>query len=114
MTKARKTGVSLPGDLREAAKERAELRHRGNLSAYIQALIAADLAARPAPTSYAATIVADLARTYCGYLAPRLEAALAATKADQPALLHALLRGVDECLAAGIAPGNLTVAPTSP
>lgn len=113
LMKAEKRGVSLPSDLVESAQQRANQTHRGNFSAYVADLIAADLAGKPASTAYAANIVAELARTYAGYLAPRLAAQLERAAADQPELLHALLRGVSESLAAGHDARTLTAAPGS-
>ena len=113
LMKAEKRGVSLPSDLVESAQQRANQTHRGNFSAYVADLIAADLAGQPASTAYASNIVAELARTYAGYLAPRLAAQLERAGADQPELLHALLRGVSESLAAGHEARSLTAAPSS-
>lgn len=111
MAKAEKTGLSLTPQLRAEAQERANLRNRGNFSAYVQDLIAADLAGVPANTAFSPTILAELARTYGGYFAPRLAAQLEAQGIDQPKLLHSLLRDLCEVAASDCHLEEAHVAP---
>lgn len=101
MPKAEKKGVSLRPDLQGKAQERADRRHKGNFSAYIQSLIEADLAQEPVSTAHSPRILSDLAQSYAGYFAPTLARQLDAQEANQPELLHRLLLQLSEHLACG-------------
>lgn len=99
MEKAEKTGLSLSPAQRRAAQDRADRTHRGNFSAYVQDLIAADLSNKPINTALSANIIVELATVYGGYFSDRLREQLTASQVDQKLLLHNLLRDVCEVFA---------------
>lgn len=87
--------------------------YKDNFSGYVQALIERDQEGLPPPSVYNEAILADLARIYGGYFAPKLARQLADQGVDQPKTLHTLLRWLSECLAAGYSVDELVVAPRS-
>lgn len=97
MDKAKKTSLSLPDSLREAAQLRANNRFRGNFSGYVQSLIERD-GSGEFPTSFQPEILDRLCEIYEGWLAPELAKKLSAANINQPRALASLLGAYFEYL----------------
>lgn len=100
--KARAIGVSFPPDLHARIVERADRFYGGNVSAYVQRIATADLENRLPSLQHDPDVIGNLARTYSGYMAPRLTNNLVrfceVHDTDQPALLHRLLQILAEAI----------------
>lgn len=86
-----KISISLPPAMRADAEVRAYVKYRGNLSAYVQDLLAADLAKIPISSAVSPTVLADLTHVYCGYLEPQMSEVLRRVPVPQPQLMYQLL-----------------------
>lgn len=109
MQKAKNAGISLYPEEIDELRELASLRDGGSPSRYVRRHLKADLNHDPVPTSYDPDILAKMATTYAGYLAPKLAAALA--EEDQPKVLHQLLTQVQECYACGATSADVVTVP---
>lgn len=99
----------------ERIRGRAELTSDGNVSRHLRSLVQADIdgITFEPPKEVDANIVVQLARAYAGYLAPKIDHALATFDADQPELLHRVLVALNEHLARGCDPADLVIVPRS-
>lgn len=99
----------------ERIRDRAEHTSDGNVSRHLRALVQADIdgVAFEPTKEIDSDIVVQLARAYAGYLAPKLDHALASTHTDQPELLHRLLVALTEHLARGHDAADLVIVPRS-